>query len=50
MTGSVEISAFEAIVELIKTVGFPIFVALWFMLRTDKKLDALMELTRERRR
>jgi hypothetical protein len=32
------------IVEIIKDLGFPIAVALWFMFRTDKKLDKVIEL------
>ncbi len=28
-------------VRLLQTVGFPAFVALWFMFRTDKRLDDL---------
>ena len=27
--------------EIISTYGFPIFVALWFMFRLEKKLDGL---------
>jgi len=36
----VEFSVFQAVVEFVKTVGFPIAVAFYFMLRTDKKLEA----------
>ena len=28
-------------VELLKQVGFPIFVACWFMFRTDRRIDNL---------
>lgn len=31
------------VVNLISTVGFPIFVALWFMLRTEKVIEANTE-------
>lgn len=31
-------------VEFIKMVGFPAFVCIWFMLRTDRKLDKLADL------
>ena len=27
-------------IELLKQVGFPVLVALWFMLRSDKRQDA----------
>ena len=40
----------EQIIELIKVVGFPGGIALWFMFRTDRKLDenskALNDLTK----
>jgi len=31
----------EEILTLIQTVGFPIFVALWFMLRFEKRINNL---------
>lgn len=30
-------------IELVQTVGFPIVVALYFMLRTDKKISELTD-------
>lgn len=39
MAAPVEVSMLDAIVQLIQTVGFPIFVAGWFMFRMEKKLD-----------
>ena len=34
----------DQIERLISAVGFPIVVALWFMLRTDKRLDRVIQL------
>lgn len=31
----------QALMQIIQTVGFPIFVAIWFMLRLERKLEAL---------
>lgn len=31
------------IVEVIKTTGFPIFIACWLLIRTEKKLDKLCD-------
>lgn len=31
------------IAQLIANLGFPIVITSWFMLRTDKKLDAIVE-------
>lgn len=33
-------------VHAVQALGFPIVVALWFMLRTDKKIEALTEESR----
>ncbi len=38
-----ELSIFEASIQFIQTVGFPIFVAGWFMFRMEKKFDALTD-------
>ena len=38
-----QFSAFEAFVEIVKQVGFPVVVACWFMFRTDKRLESLTE-------
>jgi len=35
-------------VQLIRDLGFPIFVCLWFMLRLEKKLDAIVAAMRAR--
>lgn len=29
------------LISLIQTLGFPVFVAMWYMLRTEKKLDRM---------
>lgn len=44
MAASPELSIMEACVDIIKTVGFPIFVSCWLLLRTDKRLDKIIEL------
>ena len=36
-----ELNAVEVVNEIIKQDGFPIVVALWFMFRTDKRLDKI---------
>lgn len=36
-----EETTIKGAIEVLKQVGFPIFVASWFMLRTDKRLEAL---------
>jgi len=33
--------------QLLERVGFPILVAVWFMLRQDKRLDKIIELLHE---
>ena len=38
-----ELSGFQAAVEIVKQVGFPVVVACWFMFRTDKRLETLTE-------
>ena len=38
-----ETSLLEAAIRLIQALGFPIFTAGWFMLRMEKRLDALNE-------
>ena len=38
-----ELSGFQAAVEIVKQVGFPVVVACWFMFRTDKRLEALTD-------
>lgn len=35
---------FNAIVDVIQKVGFPIVVAVWFMFRTDKRLEKVISL------
>lgn len=35
----------EQITSLLREFGFPVIVALWFMLRLEKRLDRLFELT-----
>lgn len=40
---NVELSLIEACIELIKQLGFPVFVAGWFMLRLEKRLEALTD-------
>lgn len=37
----------DAIVKIINAVGFPIVVAVWFMWRSDKRQDKLIELVQE---
>lgn len=34
----------DELVKIIQTVGFPIFVACYFMFRNDKKTDKLIEM------
>lgn len=34
----------ESLIEILKQVGFPVFVACWFMFRTDKRLDRIIDL------
>lgn len=34
----------KTIIQLINQVGFPVVVAVWFMFRTDKKLDKVVSL------
>jgi len=36
---TIESSTADSGISLIKQVGFPVVVALWFMLRNDKKMD-----------
>lgn len=36
----------EQLIELLQKVGFPIFVAGWFMFRHEKRMDRQAELTR----
>lgn len=36
-----EPSLLAAGIDVLKQVGFPVFVACWFMFRTDKKLEDL---------
>lgn len=50
MTGGVDLSLVEAGAELLKSVGFPIFVACWLLFRTDKRLDKIVELITEKKR
>lgn len=33
----------ESLIELLKSVGFPIFVVLWFMFRTEKILREVIK-------
>lgn len=44
-----EQSAFDYAVKVLQTVGFPAAVALWFMFRSDRKIEentkALVDLT-----
>lgn len=35
------------IIELVKTLGFPIAVACWLLLRTDKRLEHMHEMLHE---
>lgn len=37
----------EGLINIINTVGFPIFVAIWFMYRSDKRQDKLIDLVQE---
>jgi len=37
----------DGIIKLIQQIGFPIAVALWFMFRTDKKIEKMTEALRE---
>lgn len=39
----------KVVVEIIKTVGFPAGVAIWFMFRTDKQLGRVWEMLRDLR-
>lgn len=34
----------EQITPLIREFGFPVFVVMWFMFRTEKRIDRLIEL------
>lgn len=33
---------YEVVMQMIENIGFPIFVSLYLMIRTEKKLDALI--------
>lgn len=35
---------FNEIVDVIQKLGFPIVVAVWFMFRTDKRLDKVLSI------
>ncbi|GAB1376781.1 hypothetical protein MASR1M48_16330 [Lactococcus petauri] len=37
----------DSIVKIINAVGFPIVVAIWFMWRSDKRQDKIIELVQE---
>ena len=37
----------DQVIKVIQTLGFPIFVCIWFMYRTDKRLDKMIELINE---
>jgi hypothetical protein len=33
--------------QMVRDLGFPVIVALWFMIRSDKRQDKIIELIRE---
>jgi hypothetical protein len=35
---------FEQVMALLRDFGFPVFVALWFMMRLERRMDRLSEL------
>lgn len=37
----------DQVIKVIQNLGFPIFVAMWFMYRTDKRLDKMIKLMNE---
>ena len=39
----VDISALDAFMKFVSTLGFPIFVAVWLLLRTDKLLKEIID-------
>lgn len=37
----------DQVIKVIQNLGFPIFVAMWFMYRTDRRLDKMIKLMDE---
>jgi len=45
----VETDTLKSVIEVVKVVGFPALVAMWFMFRTDRQLSKVWEMLRDLR-